>query len=176
MVCYVIWLFVKRPSQETIQRRSQRDRLVKIKVFKLYGETQMISPVTSHSEVQEESHSIVQDPPGPSLQHWRSWAKQCTEARGDTNFNSQLNQTCRPTCRCSSYLYCHYSNLKLLVLISTVYLNGCLNKRKHCQTVRGHPFMTSTKNKLFDPVPLSTCVHMGRTPLSPFVDVHTRST
>ena len=28
-----------------------------------YGETQMISPVTSHSEVQEESNSIVQNPP-----------------------------------------------------------------------------------------------------------------
>ena len=35
MLCYVIWLFVKRLSQEAIQRRSQRDRLVKIKVFKL---------------------------------------------------------------------------------------------------------------------------------------------
>src|SRR6218665_100107 len=35
MICYVIWLFVKRLSQEAIQRRSQRDRLVKIKVFKL---------------------------------------------------------------------------------------------------------------------------------------------
>src|SRR6218665_1986715 len=35
MLCYVIWLFVKRLSKEAIQRRSQRDRLVKIKVFKL---------------------------------------------------------------------------------------------------------------------------------------------
>jgi len=26
MSCYVIWLFVKRLSQEAIQRRSQRDR------------------------------------------------------------------------------------------------------------------------------------------------------
>src|SRR6218665_1123829 len=31
---YVIWLFVKRLSQEAIQRRSQRDRPVKTKVFK----------------------------------------------------------------------------------------------------------------------------------------------
>ena len=31
MLCYVIWLFVKRLSQEAIQRRFQRDRLVKIK-------------------------------------------------------------------------------------------------------------------------------------------------
>jgi len=31
-LCYVIWLFVKRLSQEAIQRRFQRDRLVKIKV------------------------------------------------------------------------------------------------------------------------------------------------
>src|SRR6218665_2209835 len=35
MLCYVIWLFVKHLSQEAIQRRSQRDSLVKIKVFKL---------------------------------------------------------------------------------------------------------------------------------------------
>ena len=35
MLCYIIWLFVKRLSQKAIQRRSQRDRLVKIKVFKL---------------------------------------------------------------------------------------------------------------------------------------------
>src|SRR6218665_346558 len=35
MLCYVIWLFVKRISQKAIQRRSQRDRLVKMKVFKL---------------------------------------------------------------------------------------------------------------------------------------------
>src|SRR6218665_2130962 len=34
VLCYVIWLFVKRLSQEAIQRRSQHDRLVKIKVFK----------------------------------------------------------------------------------------------------------------------------------------------
>ena len=34
MLCHVIilWLFVKRLSQKAIQRRSQRDRLVKIKV------------------------------------------------------------------------------------------------------------------------------------------------
>ena len=35
MLCYVIWLFVKRLSQKAIQRLSQRDRLVKIKVLKL---------------------------------------------------------------------------------------------------------------------------------------------
>src|SRR6218665_2224855 len=35
MLCYIIWLFVKRLSQKAIQRRSQRDRLAKIKVFKL---------------------------------------------------------------------------------------------------------------------------------------------
>ena len=35
MLCYVIGLFVKRLSQAGIQRRSQLDRLVKIKVFKL---------------------------------------------------------------------------------------------------------------------------------------------
>ena len=43
--------------------------------------------------------------------------------------------------------------------------------------LRGHPFMTSTKKiRFLTPLPLSTCVHMGRTPPSPLVDVHTRST
>jgi len=44
--------------------------------------------------------------------------------------------------------------------------------------VRGHPFMTSTKKQVFEfltSLPLSTCVHMGRTPL-PLVDVQSRST
>jgi len=35
MLCYVIWLFLKRLSQKAIQRRFQRDGLVKMKVFKL---------------------------------------------------------------------------------------------------------------------------------------------
>src|SRR6218665_3166187 len=35
MLCYAIWLFVWRLSQEAIQRRSQCDRQVKRKVFKL---------------------------------------------------------------------------------------------------------------------------------------------
>src|SRR6218665_1541242 len=39
LLCYVIWLFVKRLSQEAIQRRSQHDRLVKIKIFKLRRDT-----------------------------------------------------------------------------------------------------------------------------------------
>ena len=36
MLCYVIllWLFLKRLSQEALQRRSQRERMVKIKVSK----------------------------------------------------------------------------------------------------------------------------------------------
>ena len=48
-------------------------------------------------------------------------------------------------------------------------------QRPRVLTVRGHPFMTSTKNLGFAPLPMSTCVHMGRTP-PPLVDVHTRST
>src|SRR6218665_1583646 len=44
----------------------------------------------------------------------------------------------------------------------------CKNK------ARGHPFMTSQKIGFLTPLPLSTCVHMGRNP--PLVDVHTRST
>ena len=30
--------------------------------------------------------------------------------------------------------------------------------------LRGHPFMTSTKSRIFDPLPLSTCVYMSQTP------------
>src|SRR6218665_2936342 len=58
----VIWLFVKRLSQEAIQRRSQRDRLVKIKVFKLRRDPDDI-PCNITLRSAEESHSIVQDPP-----------------------------------------------------------------------------------------------------------------
>src|SRR6218665_565126 len=38
VLCSVIWVFVNRLSQEAFQRRSQRDRLMKIKVFKLRRE------------------------------------------------------------------------------------------------------------------------------------------
>ena len=51
-----------RLSQKAIQRRSQHDRQVKRKVFKLRRDTDDI-PVASHSRVQEECHSRVQDPP-----------------------------------------------------------------------------------------------------------------
>ena len=37
----------------------------------------------------------------------------------------------------------------------------------------GHPFMTSTKNHVFDPLPLSTCVHMGWTLPPPCGRPHT---
>jgi len=65
-VCYVIHvrLFVKRLSQKAIQRRSQHDRLSKIKVFKLRRDADDIPwTVASHSEVQEECHSRVNNPP-----------------------------------------------------------------------------------------------------------------
>jgi len=58
MLCYVIWIFVQRLSQNSIQRRSQRDRQVKRKSSN-FKETQMISTVASHSGVQEEYHSKV---------------------------------------------------------------------------------------------------------------------
>jgi len=41
--------------------------------------------------------------------------------------------------------------------------------------LRGHSFMMSTKDQVFDPLPLSTCVHMSQT-LPSLVDVHMRST
>ena len=62
MLCYMVICSLKRLSQEAIQRRSQRDRLVKIKVLKLHRDADDI-PVASHSAVQEECHSRVQDQP-----------------------------------------------------------------------------------------------------------------
>src|SRR6218665_2504037 len=41
--------------------------------------------------------------------------------------------------------------------------------------VRGHPFMTSTKNHVFDPpYPLSTCLYMGQTPSPLWTSTHGR--
>src|SRR6218665_3845984 len=58
MLCYVIWLFVKRLSQEAIQRRSQRDSLVKIKVFKLLRDADDIPcNITLRSAGGESFHS-----------------------------------------------------------------------------------------------------------------------
>ena len=62
MLCYAIWLFVKRLSQKAIQRRSQHDRLVKREVFKPRRDAGDI-PRSITSGVQEECHSRVQDPP-----------------------------------------------------------------------------------------------------------------
>src|SRR6218665_1949458 len=39
---------------------------------------------------------------------------------------------------------------------------------------RGHPFMTSTKITFLTPLPLSTCVHMGRTPSPLWTSTHGR--
>src|SRR6218665_488420 len=59
MLCYVIWLFVKRLLHvEAIQRRSQRDRLVKIKVFKLRRDADDIpGNITLRSAGGESFHS-----------------------------------------------------------------------------------------------------------------------
>ena len=56
MLCYVICLFVKRLSQKAIQRRSQRAR-------QLQWDADDIPSIASHSGVQEECHSRVQDSP-----------------------------------------------------------------------------------------------------------------
>jgi len=49
-LCYVMWLFVKRLSQ----RRSQHDRFVKIKVFKLRGDADDI-PCSEHYQLPQKS-------------------------------------------------------------------------------------------------------------------------
>src|SRR6218665_195852 len=67
--CYVIWLFVKRLSQEAIQRRSQRDRQVKIKVFKLRrGADDIPCNITLRSAGGESFHSA-----GPTTAKARFW-------------------------------------------------------------------------------------------------------
>src|SRR6218665_250493 len=58
MLGYVICLFVKRLSQKAIQRRSQPDRLVKIKVFKLRRDADDIPcSITLRSAGGESFHS-----------------------------------------------------------------------------------------------------------------------
>src|SRR6218665_1172241 len=72
MLCYVIWLFVKRLSQEAIQRRSQRDRLVKIKVFKLRRDADDIPcNITIQSAGGESFHSA-----GPTTAKARFWDRE----------------------------------------------------------------------------------------------------
>src|SRR6218665_3619069 len=76
MLCYVmlgpIWLFVKRLSQEDIQRRSQRDRLVKIKVFKLQRDADDIPcNITLRSAGGEAFHSA-----GPTTAKARFWDRE----------------------------------------------------------------------------------------------------
>ena len=72
MLCYVIWLFVKRLSQEAIQRRSQRDRLVKIKVFKLRRDADDIPcNITLRSAGGESFHSV-----GPTTAKARFWDRE----------------------------------------------------------------------------------------------------
>src|SRR6218665_346851 len=71
-ICYVIWLFVKRLSQEAIQRRSQRDRLVKIKVFKLRRDADDIPcNITLRSAGGESFHSA-----GPTTAKARFWDRE----------------------------------------------------------------------------------------------------
>src|SRR6218665_1112399 len=72
MLCYVIWLFVKRLSQEAIQRRSQCDRLVKIKFFKLRRDADDIPcNITLRSAGGESFHSA-----GPTTAKARFWDRE----------------------------------------------------------------------------------------------------
>src|SRR6218665_121079 len=71
-LCYVIWLFVKRLSQEAIQRRSQRDRLAKINVFKLRRDTDDIPcNITRRSPGGESCQSA-----GPTTAKARFWDRE----------------------------------------------------------------------------------------------------
>ena len=73
MLCYVIWLFVKRLSQEAIQRRSQRDSwLVKIKVFRLRRDADdILCNITLQSAGGESFQSA-----GPTTAKARFWDRE----------------------------------------------------------------------------------------------------
>ena len=51
------------------------------------------------------------------------------------------------------------------IRISVLSITGIRSWFYEACPVRGHPFMTSTKNPIFHSLPLSTCVLMNRTPL-----------
>src|SRR6218665_1964719 len=86
MLC-VIWLFVKRLSQEAIQRRSQRDRPVKIKVFKLQRDADDIScNITLGNAGGESFHSA-----GPTTAKARFWDR---EVRDQGIIRSQRSAEC----------------------------------------------------------------------------------
>src|SRR6218665_3538899 len=70
-LCYVIWLFVKGLSQEAIQRCSQRDRLVKIKVFKLRRDADDIPCNITLRSAGESFHSA-----GPTTAKARFWDRE----------------------------------------------------------------------------------------------------
>ena len=72
MLCYVIWLFVKCLSQEAIQRRSQHDRLVKIKVFKLRRDADDIPCNTTLPSAGGESFQSA----GPTTEKARFWDRE----------------------------------------------------------------------------------------------------
>src|SRR6218665_1121729 len=92
--CNVIWLFVKRLSQEAIQRRSQSDRLVKIKVFKLRRDADDIPcNITLRSAGGEAFHSA-----GPTTAKDRFWDR---EVRDQGN-NQMTEQSRTELNRCFS--------------------------------------------------------------------------
>jgi len=69
MLCYVIWFFVKRISLEAIQRRSQRDRLVKMTVFTLRRDADdILCNITLRSAEGEWFHSS--GPTSAKAQFW----------------------------------------------------------------------------------------------------------
>src|SRR6218665_3476846 len=80
MLCYVIWLYVKRLSQEAIQRRSQRDRLVKIKVVKLRRDADDIPcNITLRSAGGESFHSAGHTT--AKARFWDREVRDCNEIR-----------------------------------------------------------------------------------------------
>src|SRR6218665_2239621 len=93
MLCYKLWLFVKRLSHEAIQRRSQRDRLVKIKVFKLRRDADdILCNFTLRSAGEESFHSAGLDPRAAGRKKMRlSRRKNCRQQSRKNAQNARLN-------------------------------------------------------------------------------------
>ena len=100
--CNVIWLFVKRLSQEAIQRRSQSDRLVKIKVFKLRRDADDIPcNITLRSAGGESFHSA-----GPTTAKDRFWDREVRDQGNNQMTEQSRTELNRCFSLCSSGWFC----------------------------------------------------------------------
>ena len=95
MLCYIIWLFIKCLSQKAIQRHSQRDRLVKMKVFKLRRDADDIPcSITLRSAEGVSSDSFQNEGP--------------TTAKADSGIKKYINL-------CKKHIYLYFYEISISV-------------------------------------------------------------